>query len=198
MFSLSKEALDKNNISLEEVLFLIITANKIDFTGIEESLVSKGFISTEYNKEYKPIGLFVTNKGKETLNKVSMDSEKTIDADGIDERIKNLVPQLQVIFPKGVNFNNQYWRGNKSDITIKLKKFFQKYGDYTDEQILEATRAYVQGFNGNYKFMRLLQYFIWKEEMKDGTKVRVSELANYLENAGQTNDLREDWTSSLV
>ena len=46
--------------------------------------------------------------------------------------------------------------------------------------------------------MRLLQYFIWKEEVKDGTKVPISELANYIENAGQESDLTNNWTTTLV
>ena len=61
----------------------------------------------------------------------------------------------------------------------------------------KSTQAYVSGFNGEYKFMRLLQYFIWKEEVKDGTKVPISELANYIENADQTNEMSVDWTSTL-
>ena len=46
--------------------------------------------------------------------------------------------------------------------------------------------------------MRLLQYFIWKEEVKDGTKVPISELANYIENEGQTDSLTDNWTTTLV
>ena len=43
--------------------------------------------------------------------------------------------------------------------------------------------------------MRLLKYFIWKEEIKDGSKVLVSELADIIENGNQvTND---DWTTEL-
>ena len=50
--------------------------------------------------------------------------------------------------------------------------------------------------------MRVLKYFIWKDEKKlheDGeTKIiEVSELANYIENADQTDDLKEEWTSIL-
>ena len=39
---------------------------------------------------------------------------------------------------------------------------------------------------------------IWKEEVKDGTKVPISELANYIENEGQTDSLTDNWTSTLV
>ena len=198
VLSISKKALDKNNISIGEVLYLIMLQNNVDLEEADKLLVEKGFISTEYDEEYQPKGRFVTNKGNDMLAKVMLDSDEKTGSDEVDERVNKLVPLLQEIYPAGKNFNNQYWRGNKSDIALKLKKFFQKYGSYTDEQILNATRSYVQGFNGSYKFMRLLQHFIWKEEVKDGSKVRISELANYLENQGQTDDFKEDWTSSLV
>ena len=84
-----------------------------------------------------------------------------------------------------------------------MKKFFKLYGSYTDEQILEAARKYVASFNGNYSYMRVLKYFIWKDEVKiDGEGNRyvdeVSDLANWIENSGQANSLTSDWTSNLV
>ena len=84
-----------------------------------------------------------------------------------------------------------------------MKKFFKLYDNtYTDEQILNATKNYVTNFNGNYNYMRVLKYFIWKDEKKlheDGKMgvVEVSDLANYIENADSTNDLKDEWTSTL-
>lgn len=50
--------------------------------------------------------------------------------------------------------------------------------------------------------MRALKYFIWKDEKKmgsDGIKYieEVSDLASYIENAGQEDDLKRDWTSTI-
>ena len=74
------------------------------------------------------------------------------------------------------------------------------YGHYTDEQILQATQKYVDSFNGNYTFMRVLKYFIIKDVRKQGEEVnyveQVSELASYLENAGQE-DYNKNWTAQL-
>lgn len=81
----------------------------------------------------------------------------------------------------------------------RLKLFFKKYGnEYTDEQIIQATKKYVEGFNGNYTYMRLLKYFIFKEKVGASGEVEGdSELISYIENAGQTDDLRSDWTTQL-
>lgn len=197
--SLNDKVIKKSGLSLGEVLLMIAIQNNVDFHVAENELKKKGFISTSYNQLFQPEGLFVTSKGNNMVNKIILDSDKSVGTDDFNQRIEALVPQLQSIYPEGKNFNNQYWRGNKTDIKRKLQTFFKKYGnDYTDEQIINATQAYVSGFNGDYNYMRLLQYFIWKEEVKDGTKVPVSELANYIENAGQENDLTKDWTSTLV
>lgn len=200
IISLNDEVIAKSGVSIGEVLFMIAIQNNVDFDTVKSELKSKGFISTSYDKDtHLPIGLFVTSKGNNVVNNIILDSDKSERTNDFNLKIEALVSQLQSIYPEGKNFNNQYWRGNKTDIKRKLQIFFKKYGDdYTDEQIINATQAYVSGFNGEYKFMRLLQYFIWKEEVKDGTKVPISELANYIENAGQENDLTNDWTSTLI
>ena len=197
--SLNDQIIKGNGLSLGEVLLLIAVQNEVNLAQAEKGLIDKGLISTSYDREtHLPSGFFITNSGKNILTSIILDSDKKVGSADFVSRVDNLVPQLQAIYPEGKNFNNQYWRGNKTDIKRKLQTFFKKYGDdYTDEQILTATKAYVGGFNGDYKFMRLLQYFIWKEEVKDGTKVPISELANYIENAGQEETLNNDWVNTL-
>ena len=90
-----------------------------------------------------------------------------------------------------------YYRCNRADIVRKLKSFFRRYGEYTSEQIIEATQRYVASFNGNYTYLRLLKYFIWKDENKDGETLQVSQLADWIENKGSVNPSNSDWTTSL-
>lgn len=197
--SLNDEVINRSILSIGEVLLMIAIQNKVDFNKAEKDLKEKGFISTSYDSvTHQPSGLFITRDGAGTINNIILDSDKTVGTNDFNQRIEALVPKLQAIYPEGKNFNNQYWRCNKTDLKRKLQTFFKKYGnDYTDEQIINATQAYVSGFNGDYKFMRLLQYFIWKEEVKDNTKVPISELANYIENEGQTDNFSNDWVSTL-
>lgn len=197
---LSRGIIEKNDISVSSAIFLLALANNVDYSVAQKELVAKGLISEKLNAEtFEKEGYFITRKGGKVLESIIIDSETKDKAPDFQIRVDNLVPQMQEIYPKGKNFNNQYWRGNKTDIRRRLLTFFKKYGEeYTDEQILTATRAYVKGFNGEYKFMRLLQYFIWKEEIKDGTKVPTSDLANYMENEGQENEsLTTDWMNTL-
>ena len=94
-----------------------------------------------------------------------------------------------------------YFRGNRKDISLRLKKFFKLYGNsYTKEQILEAARKYVASFNGNYSYMRILKYFIWKDERKTDSEGKgyieeTSDLASYIDNNGEESN--NDWTAEL-
>ena len=73
-------------------------------------------------------------------------------------------------------------------IAQKLKTLVAKFGcSFTEEEALEATKKYIESFNGNYTYMRILKYFILKDEVKIGEEgnryvEQVSELANFLEN----------------
>jgi hypothetical protein len=108
-------------------------------------------------------------------------------------------------FPEGKKEGTcQYWRGNIRDVTLKLQKFFKLYGNkYTDEQLISATQRYVNSFNGRYQFMRVLKYFICKNEKKvDSEGVgyieEVSDLAAYIENEGHEKSLKDDWMSTMI
>ena len=80
-------------------------------------------------------------------------------------------------------------------IIRRLKMFFKKYeSTYTSQQIIDAAQKYVDSFNGNYKFMRVLRYFIFKEDNEGGK----SELINYVENAGEEENLRNDWATVMI
>ena len=90
-----------------------------------------------------------------------------------EERCSQLAEKLREIFPAGKKPGYAYtWRDSVSCITDRLKKFFMKYGEYSDEQVVEATKAYVASFNGNYQYMQLLKYFIWKNKVTGEEVVR--------------------------
>ena len=51
---------------------------------------------------------------------------------------------------------------------------------------------------GNYRYMRLLKYFIFKESLNANNEVEGgSELLTYIENEGQEDTLKDNWTSTL-
>lgn len=127
-----------------------------------------------------------------------------------DERIVNLANKLREIFPAGKKPGYAYtWRDSTSCIVDRLKKFFLKYGDYPDEDIIRVTKKYVDSFHGNYTYMQLLKYFIWKnkvtgEEYVNGRMVgeveKLSQLAAYLEDGEEEEEVmaKQDWEVELV
>lgn len=194
---LNKKAVQQNGITIDEALLMLVIYNKADLEVAERALVQKGFITAERNDLFQQTGWRLTNKGSQILDSVIMDSDKQQEP---QDRLNLLAARLKEIFPKGKkDGTNYYWADGVVLIVKRLKLFFKKYGnDFTDEQIIQATEKYVQGFNGNYQYMRLLKYFIFKEKVGANGEVEGdSELISYIENAGQEENLRNDWTSTL-
>ena len=194
---LNKKAAQQNGITIDEALLMLAIHNKADLERAEKALVQKGLITAERNDLFQQVGWRLTNKGTEVLDSVIMDSDKEQEP---QDRLIQLATRLKEIFPKGKkDGTNYYWADGVALIVRRLKLFFKKYGNkFTDEQIIQAAEKYVQGFNGNYQYMRLLKYFIFKEKVGANGEVEGdSELINYIENAGQEENLRDDWTSSL-
>lgn len=116
------------------------------------------------------------------------------------DQTEYLAEALIKLFPKGAkkssdSLSGTPWRGNKKDIAARLRKFFDKYGKYSFEDIIDATKRYVDSFNGDYTYMRVLKYFIWKEEKQyDEFGIYktnpTSDLADFLENKDMGNEER--------
>jgi hypothetical protein len=194
---LNKKATQQNGITIDEALLMLVIHNKANLERAEKALIQKGLITAERNDLFQQVGWRLTNKGSEVLDSVIMDSDKEHEP---QDRLIQLATRLKEIFPKGKkDGTNLYWADGVTLIVRRLKLFFKKYGNkFTDEQIIQATEKYVQGFNGNYQYMRLLKYFIFKEQVGANGEVEgCSELISYIENAGQEEDLRNDWTSSI-
>lgn len=194
--SINESVCKENKLSLSELLSILLIKTGADIPKLFKTLEEKEVIVKDIFGGY-----MITQRWDDIASTILLDSDKNKQS---LERIENLAVQLAEIFPKEKKADTcHYFRGNKKDNVLRLKKFFKLYGSYTDEQILEAARKYVASFNGNYSYMRVLKYFIWKDEVKtDGEGNRyvdeVSDLANWIENNGQTNSLTSDWTSNLV
>ena len=194
---LNKKAAQQNGITIDEALLMLVIHNKVNLEGAERALIQKGLITAERNDLFQQVGWRLTNKGTEVLDSVIIDSDKEQEP---QDRLIQLATKLKEIFPKGKkDGTNYYWADGVALIVRRLKLFFKKYGNkFTDEQIIQAAEKYVQGFNGNYQYMRLLKYFIFKEKVGANGEVEGdSELISYIENAGQEEDLRNDWATTL-
>lgn len=199
-YVISTKALKDKNLKEEEVLVVLLIRVCDDIPGLLERLSNKGYIKKNddlFGKGYQINETFLDRVRAALLsNDPDVPKEDVLD---------NLASKLMELYPRGKKAGTtSYWRGNKKEIREKLQKFYKLYGNkFTDEQIIEATRKYVASFNGNYSYMRVLKYFIIKDEKTENSEGRysinqVSDLATLIENAGQENgSLDNDWSAEL-
>lgn len=165
----------------------------------KDSLLNKGdvmLLSGEKGPylEVTPIGL---DRVESVLTHIdtSMDKsdESPIDYFEIAEAMQNEYPKGR---KDGTNYN---WRGAVAVNAARLKTLVQRYGvSLNKEDVVQATRNYVQSFNGDYRYMQILKYFIFKNETRNGSVEFESQLMSYIENLGQEDTMKNDWTNNLV
>lgn len=190
-----------NNLGLDlpSVLAVILVKSGVNISKLFNDLVQKQVLVSGNSlfNEYQ-----VTQRWDDVVSTILLDSEQQNPSDN-DAHLEKLARSLMEVFPEGRKPDtNVYWRGNVRDIKLRLKKFFKLYGTkYTDSQILDATRRYVDSFNGNYSYMRVLKYFLWKDAVRKGSEGNyiedISDLATLIENEGQE-DTDRDWTTNIV
>lgn len=189
-YIIDEKVCEKHNLTITEVLCLLFLkscdGNYSDVVSklIKEEKIIESNILDSNNADY----LYLTPHWDDEVSSIILESDNSVPD---KDRIENLVNKMRELFPKGMKIGNSAWRGNVRELKLRMQKFFKMYGDYSDEAILKATKAYVDSFNGNYTYMRILKYFILKSEIKQhqnemGEVVSqvedVSELANILDN----------------
>lgn len=71
--------------------------------------------------------------------------------------------------------------GDKVSCLDKMRRFVLTYPEYTKDEILAATRFYIESQAPFYKFLRRADYFIFKKEKYEDDGSEVSILLNILE-----------------
>ena len=194
--TIDQTILDKNNLTIEEFLVLFLSAREVDIGVISQSLVAKGLADKDLFSSGK---LVISDKVKDLVSTISIDSDKNVIDK--DSEFTELATELREIYPAGRKDGTTYmWRGTTAEVAKKLKTLVVKYG-YTinREDVLKATKEYVNSFNGNYRYMQLLKYFILKSvKDADGNVDIKSELMSLIENSDQIDAQRDDWVSNMI
>lgn len=189
---IDEEVLKKSNLSIEEFMILYLNYKNFNIEEINSSLINKNIAFKDVIDNRK---LVLSTNSKDILSKIITNSNPKIKESS--DRYKKLAEDLMAIFPEGKKAGTTYyWRGSITVIAERLKKLIaQKNVEFTDEQAINAAKRYVQSFNGNYKYMSILMYFIYKN--KNSEKEFDSQLLSYIENEAQSDDNYE-WTGELV
>lgn len=177
----------KENLTMQEAL-IAIAVSMGDFKNAYANMVNRGIISKE-----KPE---VLDEWNTVVHKLKATEDEA--------HLMELAKQMQECFPKMKKPETVfYFRCNQREIALRMKKFFEIYGEYSDEQIINATKKYVASFMGDYRLMMLLKYFISKnkrvmDENGESHVAETSELATILENMSDEEEIpdmgsSDDW-----
>lgn len=200
--TIDESVCNKHKLSLDEVLMLLLYRSSKNVKETYQNLLNREALVVKGGKA------LITQHWDEELDVILADSSQAPD----EERLKALAKQMQELYPQGRIIDKRtgkpssyYFRCNVSEIVNKLKTFFKRYGEFTDEQILEATKKYVASWGGNYQQagFRLIKYFIFKDDIKPGPNgdyvEPISPLLDFLTNKDEDlPDHNEDWTARVV
>ena len=195
---IDEKACKKHKMTLIEVLYALAIKEGLTGNDVQEML------SKEILVEGQDSWYMVTQHWNDVVEEILADSLGTVER--TDEEIAKLALEVQKCFPKikmrdKYGKETSYWYTcNKPEISKALKRFFAQYGNYSDEEIIDATKRYVATFNDDYTGMRIAKYFIIKDRIMQGEdggyKDRVSDLLTFLENKEE--DDSDDWQNRLV
>lgn len=187
----------KHKLSVEETLIALAVKYGKNLKETYENLLNREVLAKDDENTY------ITQHWNDVLDEILVDSSGAIDN---EERLKNLANRMKEVYPKGkMPGTPYYYQCNTREIMLKLKKFFKIYGNYADDDIVDATKRFVASFNGNYKFLPLIKYFIFKDKlvMDEEGQQHVSPespLATFLENKDNNDNLvaaSDDWLSTV-
>jgi hypothetical protein len=181
--TIDEKVCTKHKMTPQEVL-IALAVRVGGFEDSIENMVNREILVDD--KTYK-----ITQHWSDVLDEILSDSSGKVEKS--DEELLELAKQMRELYPQGKmkdrygRLTPYYYRCNNGEVVKKLKKFFTIFGSVSDEDILDATRRYVASFQGNYTGMRLIKYFILKDDVKpseDGTGhvEQISDLATFLEN----------------
>ena len=192
----------KHKMTLQEFL-IALAIRSGGFENCIENLIKREVLVDD--KEY-----LVTQHWSDVIDEILADSAGEQD----EKRLENLAKQMRELYPEGRMIDKRtgqltsyYFRSNPKEIAHKLKTFFMRYGNFSDEDILDAERRYVASYRGNYqqRGFRLLKYFIFKDDVKqgpDGNYVEpVSPLYDFLVNKESDEGVvvnTDEWTSRMI
>ena len=196
-YIIDTEILEREGIGLDEALYLLSVYKKkpIDFNTIQKARVENKILKFENPRD--PVN--ITPKGQSFIESILAKSKIHVSSDNL-ERYRTLADKMREVYPKGLKPGTNYqWRDSTAIIADRLMKLVAKHNiEFTDEEAVEATKRYIASFNGNYRYMQILKYFISKQKPVEGAPAEQnSQFLSFLQNEESTTE-NQDWTANLV
>lgn len=174
----------KLGLTLQETLIAIaISMGKYKETAT--NMLNRGIITLDLFKQGSPD---ITSKWKSKVGSFLASDEQRLETLAL--KVQDCFPKQKLMYANGRE-SPFYFRCNKTEIKNKLKKFLDIYGEVSDDDIIDATKRYVDTYAPKgYVGMRLAKYFILKDDKRltvdDEVHVeQLSDLATFLENKSE-------------
>ena len=196
-YIIDTEILEREGIGLDEALYLLSVYKKkpINFNTVQKAKVENKILKFENPRD--PVK--ITPKGQSFIESILAKSKIHVSSDNL-ERYRDLADKMREVYPKGLKPGTNYqWRDSTAIIADRLMKLVAKYNiEFTDEEAVDATKRYIASFNGNYRYMQILKYFISKQKPVEGAPAEQnSQFLSFLQNEEGTTE-NQDWTANLV
>ena len=192
LLKVSEEALNERGITLDEFLVMFLMKRRVDVRTTIQTLLLKGI---GLSNPQDDAVLFLSSNQERMIDEILSDSE--CEPAKVKRNFKGLAERLREVFPEGKKSGtNLYWRDSVSIVTKRLEKWFNKYpNSFSDDEIVDAAKRYVESFNGQYTYMQVLPYFIFKNVPVNGMMEEKSQLLSVLENKETATG--DSWTTEL-
>lgn len=180
--TIDDKILEQYNLTVEEFLTLYICSKDYNIKELLDTVIAKGYASIDVFDSNKAV---VSDNIKDLIANIIINSDKKII--NKDKDFLLLANKMRELFPSGKKPGTNYsWKDSAIVISQKLKVLVAKYGcSFTEEEALEATKKYIESFNGDYTYMQLLKYFILKTSNNGEIK---SEFMSLIENKEDINN----------
>lgn len=190
--SISEKVLQKYGLSLDEFLLLYLCSREPNTKELVASLLDKGIVDKDLKDDNAVV---VSDNTKELIADILVASAKVVLSKSSD--FNDLANKMREIFPAGRKpETTYYWRDSTQLIARKLETLVTKFNaEFTEEEALNATRRYVESFNGDYRYMQLLKYFILKTDRSTG-EIK-SEFLSLLQNPEEQDTLNDNWLNEI-
>lgn len=148
-----------------------------------DRLIEDGYIIME---GFKPVPTEKTIQkiNKKSVLRVQKAKKLNLVSDTFVDRYRNLF--------KGLKPGSM---GYRQAVVDKLNRFMMDNRNVTEEQIIKATKRYLDS-QDNYNFLQQADYFIYKRESGGSESSRLSIFIEELSN--DNNSTSGDWTSTLI
>lgn len=175
------------DVNINQILCLIkiyLSSKKVYF----DYDLSKGHISDLIEKEYlisNKSGFYLRDKGEKVIKlfvSIKVDKSK-------DEELDSYTSQYRSLF-KDIRVGSM---GNAKAVKKKLQRFIDTNTDVTFDDIINASKLYIDSFNGNFKYIKRADYFIYKQNYKGE---ETSELEIWIEQVKKEPE-NSDWRTEL-